>query len=309
MRIFRDLPQLSVPSAVTVGTFDGLHLGHRKIIGDLLRVSHLESLVPTVITFYPHPRQVLFPEKKQNLILSQDEKLEEFESIGVENLIVLPFTKDFSRLSAEDFLGLLSQKISMRYLVSGFNNHFGCDRVSDVGVLSGYADSYGFKFMKSSAVSGNGGNISSTLIREAIVSGDIPNASKMLGYDYYLSGFVNHGKQLGRTIGFPTANISINFEEKLVPMNGVYLSRTMVDGVFYNSLLNVGGNPTVNGNVGDIFVENHILNFNSDIYGKRIKVYLLEKLREERRFSSVEALQSALNEDKRLAEKYFNKKD
>ncbi len=307
MQVFNTLPISMASCAVTVGTFDGLHLGHRKIIAELMRVSKEKKLVSTVVTFYPHPRKVLFPQKKLGLILSQEEKIDVFKTTGVQNLVILPFTKEFSKLSAEEFLKFLVEQLNMKYLASGFNNHFGCDRISDAVALSRYGKKYGFTVEKIAAVSGGDNNISSTLIRDALTNGDMETTFKMLGYRYFILGEVVHGRQIGRTIGFPTANIKTG-ENKLLPQSGVYVALTTIGENVYRSLLNIGSNPTVS-NEQRITIENHLLGFSGNLYGQQIKVEPLTKLRGEQKFDSINQLKNALLSDKEMAEKYFDKKN
>ncbi len=284
-------------TCVSVGTFDGLHIGHRLILQTLVQTAQAKGLKSLVLTFDPHPRKVLFPEKDLNLILSPEEKIEMFAATGVDYLVIHPFTKAFAAVSSSDFMdNLMVRQLGMRHLVSGFNNHFGCDRMGDVEVLKQYGRSFGFEVSRLDAAMLNGISASSTFVRNALLDGDVSAASAVLGYSYYISGTVVHGRHIGTKIGFPTANIKPDCADKLIPKNGVYAANVQVEGNLYQSVVNIGDNPTVSDS-HQTTIEAYILDFHGDIYGKNIRVYLTSRIRDQKKFSDLEQLTEAIKND------------
>ena len=205
-------------TCVAVGTFDGLHLGHRFIVEQLVDTAKIHNLKSVILTFDPHPRKVLFPERGLNLILSPEEKVEVLSTTGIDYLVVHRFDKNFASINSEDFMNkVMVGKLGMRHLVSGFNNHFGCDRMGDVEVLKQYGKRFGFEVSRLDAAMLNGISASSTSVRNALLEGDVETAASILGYSYYISGTVVHGRHIGTKIGFPTANIQPDCTDKLIP--------------------------------------------------------------------------------------------
>lgn len=284
-------------TCVAVGTFDGLHLGHRFIVEQLVDTAKIHNLKSVILTFDPHPRKVLFPERGLNLILSPEEKVEVLSTTGIDYLVVHRFDKNFASINSEDFMNkVMVGKLGMRHLVSGFNNHFGCDRMGDVEVLKQYGHRFGFEVSRLDAAMLNGISASSTSVRNALLEGDVETAASILGYSYYISGTVVHGRHIGTKIGFPTANIQPDCTDKLIPKSGVYAAEFQVDGALYKSVVNIGENPTVSNN-GVTTIEAYILDFKKDIYGKNVRVYLNRRIRDQKRFSDLEQLAEAINND------------
>lgn len=294
-----DFPQL-IKTCVTVGTFDGLHLGHGQILSILKQTAEKENLKSVVVTFRPHPRQVLFPKTKVNFVLSEKEKLLKFSQTGIDFLVIMPFSLEFASLTAKEFLtDILVKKLGMKHLIKGFNNHFGKDRLSDIDKIKEIGFQYGFSASQVGNLVLEGGvSASSTLVRKLLTEGSVDEASKILGYDFFFTGKVVHGKHIGTSIGFPTANILIEDENKIIPKSGVYASLTTINSVVYPVMLNIGHNPTVNGNLEKTFLEAHIIGFDSDIYGQEISLVLKQRIRDEIKFPSLEDLKKRLNDDK-----------
>ncbi len=291
-----------MPSCVTVGTFDGLHVGHRRIIGELVDVSRREGLRSVVITFDPHPRQVLCPDAVVKFVLTRCEKIRMFATLGVDVLVIHPFSREFAALCARDFLvDVLCGRMRMRHLVKGFNNHFGCDRLSEVGAIRALGVEHGFWVTQVDAECCAGVSASSTLVRRLVMDGDMEEAANVLGYHFFVEGTVVHGRMIGRTIGFPTANLDIGCEDKLLPRCGAYVASVEIDGGTWRAVLNIGSNPTVNVDSSKIFLEVHIIDFDADIYGRSIKVNILHRIRDEKVFGSIAELRAQIVRDKDFA--------
>lgn len=296
-----------VLTCVTVGTFDGLHIGHQAVLKRLKETALEKGLKSAVVTFSPHPRQVLFPEGKVCFILSQEEKIEAFRKTGVDYLVVHPFSAGFAALSAEEFFKeLLCKKMGMKHLVKGFNNHFGRDRISKAGEIEKYGLEAGFGVTQIEKLDFIPQYpASSTEIRRLIHEGGVEKASEILGYDFFITGIVVHGKHIGTSIGFPTANIVTDETDKIIPKNGVYAAFTFIDGTKYPVMLNIGNNPTVNAEVNGIFLEAHILDFSGNLYSRKLKIVLLKRIRDEKKFPSLDDLKRQLSEDKRVTAEMF----
>ncbi len=283
---------------VTTGTFDGVHVGHQKIISRIKDVAKNENGETVLLTFYPHPRMVLFPDDNElKLINTQEEKIKLLEHYGVDHLIIYPFTKEFSRLTSVEFVrNILVNKIQTKRLIIGYNHHFGRNREGSFDHLKEYGPLYGFEVEEITAQDIDSIEISSTKIRNAVQEGDITIANEYLGHAYSLTGKVVAGKQLGRTIGYPTANIYIEDKYKLIPADGVYAVNVEHEGEMYGGMLNIGNNPTVQGKGRS--VEVNIFNFNKDIYGDVATIYFIKRLRDELKFNNLEELKIALKKDK-----------
>ena len=286
---------------VTTGTFDGVHLGHQKIISRLNDVAINEEGETVLLTFYPHPRMVLFPEDNELKLLStQPEKIELLGKYGVQHLIIHPFTKEFSRLTSVEFVrNILVNKIKTKKLVIGYNHHFGRNREGSFEHLKEFGPLYGFDVEEIPAQDIEHVEISSTKIRNALQTGDIATATKYMGHQYSLTGIVVGGKKLGRTIGYPTANISVSDTFKLIPADGVYAVNVKHNNKMYGGMLNIGNNPTVEGKGRS--VEVNIFDFANDIYGDEITVYFIERMRDEEKFANLEELKKQLAKDKASA--------
>jgi riboflavin kinase/FMN adenylyltransferase len=283
---------------VTTGTFDGVHLGHQKIISRLQEVTKKYSGETVLLTFYPHPRMVLFPDDNElKLLNTQQEKIELLKKYGIDHLIIYPFTKEFSRMTSVEFVrDILVNRIGTKRLVIGYNHHFGRNREGSFEHLKEYGTLYGFEVEEIPAKDIDHIEISSTKIREALQTGDIKTASTFLGYNYSITGKVVDGKKLGKTIGYPTANIFVEDKYKLIPADGVYAVNVKHKGVMYGGMLNIGNNPTVNGKMKTIEV--NIFDFNKEIYGDEATIYFLARLRDEVKFNGLEELKAQLVKDK-----------
>ncbi len=291
-----------LPTCVTVGTFDGLHIGHRKIIKELVQIAESEGIRSVVITFDPHPRQVLAKGSVVRFVLTREEKVEMMSTLGVDVLIIHPFSKEFAALTAKDFLvDMLCARLNMKFLVKGFNNHFGSDRLSDLSALESLGSEYGFEVVEVDEESRGGVTCSSTAVRRMIAEGRMTSASAILGYYYFVEGTVVHGRMIGRTIGFPTANVYIGDDSKILPRPGAYVATVDLDGKLWPAILNIGSNPTVNEECDRVFLEAHIIGFDGDIYGRRIRVNVLRHIRNEVKFGSLSELKEQLQKDKQMA--------
>ena len=292
---------------VTTGTFDGVHVGHQKIISRLKDVAKQEAGETVLLTFYPHPRMVLFPDDNElQLINTQAEKIELLEQFGIDHLIIYPFTKEFSRLSSVEFVrNILVNTIKTKRLVIGYNHHFGRNREGSFEHLKEYGPLYGFDVEEIPAKDIDSIEISSTKIRTALLAGDVTTANTYLGHEFSICGKVVEGKQLGRTIGYPTANIKLQDKYKIVPADGVYAVKVKHQGQLYGGMLNIGNNPTIEGKGRSIEV--NIFNFNKDIYNQDATIYFIERLRDEVKFNGIDELTKQLALDKMNSEKVLNK--
>lgn len=284
---------------VTTGTFDGVHIGHQKIIKRLTQLAEKESGETVIITFFPHPRMVLFPHNDElRLLNTQQEKITLIEQSGIDHLIILPFTKAFSRISSTEFVrDIIVNKIGTKKLVIGYNHQFGRNREGTFEHLKEYSGLYGFEVEEIPALDIDDVNVSSTKIRKAIEQGYIDVAFRYLNYSYQLTGKVISGDKIGRTLGFPTANIAVLDETKLIPAHGVYAVKVLVNSMVYGGMLNIGVRPTVS-NANKQTIEVNIFNFDDDIYGKEITVKFVKRIRNEMKFESVEKMKEEMIKDK-----------
>ncbi len=308
VKIHYDLDSISElkHTAVTTGTFDGVHLGHKTIIDKLISVAKQIDGESVLLTFYPHPRMVLFPDDHEiRLLNTQSEKEQLLESCGIDHLVVVNFTKEFSRLSSLEFVrNILANKLKAKKLVIGYDHHFGRNREGSFAHLLEFGSLYGFEVEEIPAKDIDEVAVSSSKIRKAIEAGDIDTANKYLGYAYSFTGKVIKGKQLGRTIGYPTANIAITDPYKLIPAIGVYAVKVMFAKQTYEGMLSIGKNPTVS-NQNILSIEVNIFEFNADIYNKEITVFIYKKLRDEEKYSSLDELKAQLAVDKQNALKFL----
>lgn len=308
MKIHRDLNSFSAKNPVlTIGTFDGVHLGHRKIISRLQNLAETVNGESVIFTFDPHPRKVVSPnETNLRLLTTLNEKIALFGQSGIDHLIIYPFTPEFSALTYEEFVEqILIEKIHTHYLVVGYDHKFGKNRQGDFEFLKKCAERLNFQVEKLDVLLMNESNVSSTKIREAIQQGDFETANSFLGYPFTLHGTVVEGMQLGRKIQFPTANIEASDSDKIIPGFGVYAVTATISNQTYLGMLNIGNRPTVNNNADQRSIEVHIFDFESNIYGEQIELMFFHKLREEQKFASVEALKEQLAKDKEDTLFYF----
>lgn len=309
MKIHRDLENFKAKNpVVTIGTFDGVHLGHRKIISRLQELARAVDGESVIFTFDPHPRKVVAPsETNLRLLTSLDEKISLFERAGIDHLVVYPFTSEFAQLSYEQFVEqILVGKIHTKSLVVGYDHKFGKGRAGDFDLLKSCADRLGFQIEKLDVLLINESNVSSTKIREAIQLGDFETANAYLGYQFTLHGTVVEGQKIGRTINYPTANVDTSDPDKIIPGYGVYAVRVSVRNQEYRGMLNIGSRPTVNHNADHRTVEVNILDFDDDIYGEPIEVVFYHKLREEQKFASLDALKEQLAKDRVNTNAFFS---
>ena len=307
MKIFHSINEFhsDKKTIVTLGTFDGVHLGHAAILKKLTQNTQNGIFESTVLTFFPHPRMVLQGKSDLKLLNTINEKIDLLEKIGIDNLIIHPFDEKFAELNAEEFVStILVNQLRVQKIIIGYDHRFGKNRTANIDDLINFGTQYGFEVEQISAQEIDEISISSTKIRTALEEGDIQLANEYLGYRYFLSGTVVKGKQLGRTIGFPTANISLEEDYKLVPQNGVYVVRAEIDGKTIYGMMNIGFNPTVQGKKKTIEV--HLFDFDSDIYNCKIQVSILQRIRSEKKFESVEVLKDQLKKDKTFSLDYLN---
>jgi len=308
LKIHRDLNSFYAQNPVlTIGTFDGVHLGHRKIIARLRELAKSLNGESVIFTFDPHPRKVVAPEESSLRILTTlDEKIELFEQSGIDHLIVFPFTPDFAQLSYEQFVSqILVGQIHTKYLVVGYDHKFGKNREGDFEFLKKCADQHDFQIEKLDVLLMNESNVSSTKIRQAIQCGDFETANAYLGYPFVLHGKVVHGQRLGRQIQFPTANVEASDPEKIIPGYGVYAVNVSVLGKTYQGMLNIGSRPTINNNADQRSIEVNLFDFDADIYGEAIELVFFRKLREEQKFASLDLLKEQLAKDKDATVAFF----
>lgn len=308
VKIFNEFSSLeSIPNPVlTIGTFDGVHLGHQKIIDRLNKEAEKIGGESVLFTFYPHPRMVLFPDSHGlQLIQTQEEKLEKLKRMGLQNVIVYPFTYEFSRLTALEFVrDFLVNQLNVKKVVIGYDHQFGKNREGSIGFLKSVSSTYAFEVIEIPAQEVDEVNVSSTKVRQAILEGDVLKANHFLGETFRISGTVVHGNALGRKIGYPTANIEVNSPLKLIPGNGVYSVLILIENSQFNGMMNIGVRPTVGGELKRT-VEVHIFDFDRDIYGKDLTVCFLSKWRDERKFPSLEDLKAQLKKDEEAIRNYF----
>lgn len=301
MKIHRDLQNFHAKNPVlTIGTFDGVHLGHRKIISRLHDLAESLNGETVIFTFDPHPRKVVAPgETNLRILTTLDEKIELFEQSGIDHLIIYPFTPEFAQLTYEQFVEeILVGQIHTKHLVVGYDHKFGKNRQGDFEFLKNCADRLGFTIEKLDVLLVNESNVSSTKIREAIQLGDFVTANSFLGYPFTLHGRVVEGQKLGRKIQFPTANVEASDPDKIIPGYGVYAVKVKIGEEWHLGMLNIGSRPTINNNADHRSIEVHILDFEADIYGQPITLMFYAKLREEQKFSSIDELRYQLGNDR-----------
>jgi riboflavin kinase / FMN adenylyltransferase len=311
LKVYHDISNYDKAASVsTVGIFDGVHKGHEKILKRIVEIAKQRNLLSTVFTLWPHPRQVFNPDdNKLRFLTTIEEKLELLEKIGIDQVIIYPFDHDFAKLTACEFIKeFLVDQLNTKYLVAGFNHKFGSNQEGDYINLKNCAQSYDFEIEKLDAFLEEDLKVSSTLIRECILKGEIVKANQFLGYNYFINGHVVGGSKIGRTIGFPTANIQRSELYKLVPSDGVYAVKVNVNGDSYNGMLNIGLRPTIDGENTKKSIEVHILDYDGDLYNKTIRVNFIKKVRDEKKFIGVEGLKKQLERDKQEIERILQTK-
>jgi riboflavin kinase/FMN adenylyltransferase len=310
MILYNDINKFSgTRPVVTVGIFDGVHLGHRFILNRLKEAAMEINGESTLVTLWPHPRTILNQvDDSFSLLNTLEEKIEILEGEGLDNLVLVPFTESFSRLSSCEFIeDYLVNKIGIRHLVVGFNHRFGKDREGDFSKLKECADKFAFGIEEVSSFALEEGEVSSSSIRQYLYDGNVSMASRFLGREYSFTGRVVGGSKLGTSIGFPTANITIPDEYKLIPGNGVYTVSAKLGGETFQGMLNIGTRPTVNDDPMKRTIEVHLLDFDHNIYDEQIKILFVERIRDERKFSGIDDLKVQLLADREKTRAIFRK--
>jgi riboflavin kinase/FMN adenylyltransferase len=298
MNIIKDTyPQSLPPTVATIGFFDGVHLGHRYLINQVKIAASQCGWCSSIITFPIHPRQVIQSDYQPQLLSSPEEKIELLSQTGVDNCILLPFTRELSKLTAWEFMQLLYEQYKVRMLVIGYDHRFGHNRAETFEDYCRYGRELGIHIMQATAYTQEQDKVSSSAIRRALLSGDVMTAHKYMGYNYFLEGTVVSGYQVGRKIGFPTANLRVDFPYKLIPSIGVYAVRVQVAGQQWKGMLSIGYRPTIN-NGNDLSIEVHILDFEDDIYNQKMRLEFIEFLRPEVKFDSIDELIAQMHKDK-----------
>jgi riboflavin kinase/FMN adenylyltransferase len=299
LKIFQSINEYNSlkKSIVTIGTFDGVHIGHQKILYKVIETADKENCTSVVLTFFPHPRMVIQNDESIKLLNSIQEKKQLFEKLNLNNLIIHPFDEVFSQLTAEEFVSkILVEKLNLKKIIIGYDHRFGKNRTANIDDLKLYGEKYNFEVEQISAQEIDEIAVSSTKVRTALLNGEITKANSYLGYNYSLSGVVVQGKKIGRTIGFPTANIQIEVDYKLIPKKGVYLVKSTIQNNTVFGLMNIGNRPTVDGKNQSIEV--YFLDFDHDLYNQSITVEFIDFIREEQKFNSLDDLKNQIEKDK-----------
>jgi len=313
LKIFHSINDFQIASGenakktiLTLGTFDGVHFGHKKILEKITQNTENGKYESLVLTFFPHPRMVLQADSDIKLLNTIDEKIELLDKIGIQNLVIHPFDESFARLTAEEFVkNILVDQFQIHKIIIGHDHRFGRNRTANIDDLKAFGEQYDFEVEEISAQEIKEVSVSSTKIRNALNDGKVALANEYLGYNYSLTGTITKGKQLGRTIGFPTANLKIEESFKLIPKNGVYIVKSVINTKTVQGMMNIGFNPTVEGKHQTI--EINYFDFDEDLYDQIITVSLLERIRPEQKFESVALLKEQLQKDKKTALAYFQK--
>ncbi len=307
MKSFKNLNSFQKPfikSVVTIGTFDGVHIGHKYVLSKVTEFAQKNDYKSTILTFFPHPRMVLQQDSSIKLLNTIQEKVMLLSELGIDNLIVHPFDMEFSRLSAEDFIKeVLIEKLNVGIIIIGHDHRFGRNRTATINDLIEYGKEYGFEVQEISAKEINDIAISSTKIRTALLDGNIHTANNYLGYNYFITGKVVHGKKIGRTINFPTANIEVSEDYKLIPKNGVYIVSSEINSIPYFGMMNIGTNPTLEGL--NQTIEVHFFDFKKDLYNKDLKIEIHSRIRDEEKYNSIEELKSQLKKDESYSREFI----
>lgn len=293
------------PSVITIGTFDGVHLGHKKIIERLCEFGQNNQLNSLILTFFPHPRMVLNKDYNLKLLSTIEEKKTRLEALGVDALVIEPFTIDFANLSAEDYVKtVLVDQLNAKHIIIGYDHRFGKNRTANIDDLKFYGSSLGFTVEEIPAEDIEAVSISSTKIRHALHEGLIEKANRYLGDHYTIQGIVVKGKGIGKSLNYPTANIKINSDLKLIPKHGVYIVKCLIDNKFCWGMMNIGVNPTFDNN--ELSIEVHFLDYDGDLYGNALNIELLKHLRNEKKFNSIENLKNQIALDESQTRDFIN---
>ena len=307
MNIFHSINDFrsSKKTILTLGTFDGVHIGHRKILERVAQNTENGKYESLVLTFFPHPRMVLQGESEVKLLNTLSEKIDLLKKIGVQNLVIHPFDITFSRLTAEEFVKtVLIDQFDIKKIIIGYDHRFGRNRTANIDDLITFGKQHDFEVEQISVQEIDAVSISSTKIRNALMEGNMALANEYLGYEYFLTGTIIRGKQLGRTIDFPTANLQMEENYKLIPRNGVYVVKSAINQKTVFGMMNIGFNPSVAGE--NLAIEIHFFDFDEDLYDQKLSVSLLEYLRPEQKFESVALLKQQLEKDRNASLIYIN---
>ena len=307
MRLFHGTENAAIarPTVLTLGVFDGLHLGHQLIVKTVVERARAASAIPTVITFEPHPREVLHPDSAPPLLQTFDQKIEALSVLGIEQTIVIHFDKAFSQIRAEDFLReVVMQRLHAREVYLGRGFAFGHNREGNIDLLRNVSSQLGFAADEVPEVGLRGQRVSSSRIRELLLKGRVNLARRMLGRPYGVEGPVIHGAERGAQIGFPTANIHPH--NRVIPRGGVYVTATLIDGQWRRSVTNIGTRPTFESG-SDTSVETYVMNWSGDLYGDVVRVRFLHRLRGEKKFGSIDELKAQINRDVTRAQRFFER--
>ncbi|WP_439153066.1 bifunctional riboflavin kinase/FAD synthetase [Winogradskyella sp.] len=296
------------PTVITIGTFDGVHVGHQKILNKVVKTAESNNCTPLVLTLFPHPRMVLQKDDSIKLLNTIEERIDILKSYGIKEVVVKEFTKEFANLSAENYVkSILVDELKANIIVIGYDHHFGKNRSANINNLKAFAATYNFKVKEISAQDIKDVTVSSTKIRNALNAGQVSLANLYLGYNYFITGTVIKGKGLGRTLDFPTANIKIKESYKLIPHDGVYVVKSEINGETTFGMMNIGTNPTVDGKSRSI--EIHFFSFNSNIYDEILKIEFLKRIRNEQKFKNLDELKNQLRKDMAFALEFITSKN
>lgn len=292
------------PTVITIGTFDGVHAGHQKIIEKLVNTAKLSNMESAILTFFPHPRMVLQKESDIKLINSIDERKKLLADSGIDHLIIHPFTHQFSRLTAQEFVrDILVNKLNAKKIIIGYDHRFGRNRTADINTLKEFGKEYDFEVEEIGKQEIEDVAVSSTKIRKALTEGNVEKANRYLKQPFMLTGTVVRGKGMGKDFGYPTANLKIVENYKLIPKNGVYVARAVIDEIPYFGMMNIGTNPTVGGT--EQTIETYFFMLDHDLYGQKLEIELLTRIRDEKNFDSIDSLKIAMKQDEAFSSQFI----
>jgi len=291
-------------TVVTIGTFDGVHAGHQKIIKRLVDAAKVENIESVIFTFFPHPRMVLQKESGLKLINTIEERTQILEKTGIDHLVVHPFTQQFSRLTAQEFVrDILVNRLKATKVIIGYDHRFGRNRTADINTLKQFGEEYGFDVEEITKQEVDQVAVSSTKIRNALLEGKVEQANNYLQTPFSLKGTVVKGRGLGKEFNYPTANLNIKEDYKLIPKNGVYVVRSNIDGKIHFGMMNIGTNPTVGGE--EQTIETYFFNLDEDLYGRDLRIEMLVRIRDEKKFNSIDSLKIAMRQDEAFSRQYI----